>query len=310
MAFHVSAWLADLTRPLTGEASAEAARPDLGDPLSGVPEMVGREDWQWSMVITQTCDLARTQPGKTLVQVCPVYEVEQGTKSSGERPRFVRVPWHLATNAPGRVWVADLQEITTAERSLLPAGGDCGSPNAADERRKLAYLIARYFGRPALPDPVSNALKNLTGKVRNRYGNDDSPMSTIFNAVDQVRIQPDPDFDTSGPWNLTVHFLVPERLGDFREPEYVRVATRNTGVETDRLASAIKEHHATAAEGPIERTIWTAAIAELLTNTTTGANVPSIVARVSNTLNADDWNNSDELDLAYLSNALEGDGSV
>lgn len=259
-------------------------------------------EYDWVMVATQTCDLARTPRGKYTVVICPVVEMQpryDGNKIKGAQPQFIYLPWHHAnTSVEGNVWAADLRYVTTVEKSVLIGAQEQSRP-PNEHRRELASRIARLFDRPAIPDDVVERLSGLSKVARTQHSKQNSAGSVLRN-FRQIRVLPTPDYDRAPPYELTILFIVDEHLLDpaqVTQPEANLIALPVPGSSgLDALAEEIGE-----ADYPIDLAKWVAAASELVAHVTAEAPVSRAVGKVVTALTPNDVANSDVLDFEYLS---------
>lgn len=157
------------------------------------------------VLISQTCDLQerRTLQGRTLVQVAQVVSLADSPLLSDAmnlaKPQYVPLPWF------GEHYFADLDHVATFDRSLLASIQDLSSP-VESQRRRFSYLLGRYYSRPALPDDVVKALKPLQKKAEE--GKQASLRRIMDDAVEQIRVLPEPPFDSGEKSHLTIYFLL------------------------------------------------------------------------------------------------------
>lgn len=164
-------------------ATAGAVDPVTGDDLSShadglVAAMADVGDTGYFAVVSQTCDVAATGPGKRhpFVQVCPVRDV--GAVFAREKVNQIRdggiVEYVYLTNPPerGKEWAIDLRiSVPLSKGALITDKPTEGFASEADEFG-LAARVAAKFERPALHDYLSkdliDALDAFISKERRR----------------------------------------------------------------------------------------------------------------------------------------------
>jgi hypothetical protein len=156
----VGAWLAasEGVDPVTGY--------DFSDRDNG---MVGAaatiNDTGYFAIVSQTCDIGATGPGKRhpFVQVCPVRDV--GVAFAPEKIQQIRdgeiVEYIYLTSPPecGKNWAVDLRASVPLSKGALIAASPVQAFASEDDELDLAARVAAKFERPALHDYLS---KNLT----------------------------------------------------------------------------------------------------------------------------------------------------
>jgi len=305
---------ADLARRVQGEilvlpdacvVLASAAQPmddrsaaSLGsEGLVAVPHPV-----DLVVLLSQTCDLQKTNPDSYLCQVAAVREgVEEAFAhqvARGRRPRWVALPWHDLRS------VGDLSRITTVERSVLIGVESRGRPSTPTEQLKFAESVSRHFTRTAVPDKVSRVLQPLTERLRERHDRR-SPEGLCIAKVASVRLEAVPRWDADSP-DLTVLLILEEE--DLPAlPQDVSVADD----EIDCLVAAGSDAAARAALGSGDaraiRQAWLALAECWAQPAVAAAAVPgSGIGGVDvEVLNGEEFSfarsrNAPELDLAYL----------
>jgi len=155
----VGAWLATggSVDPVTGVDFSGHANG-----LVGAVAAVG--DTGYFAVISQTCDIGATGPGKRhpCVQICPVRDV--GAAFAREKIRQIRdgeiVDYVYLTNPPegGKIWAIDLRISVPLSKGTLIAGSPIEGFACEDDELDLAARVAAKFERPALHDYLSKDL--------------------------------------------------------------------------------------------------------------------------------------------------------
>ena len=276
-------------------SAAEVTSDDVG--LVVVPHPV-----DFVVLLTQTCDLQRTDRESYLCQVAPVVAgVDEGFAhqvARGRRPGWVYLPWH------DRLSVGDLSRITTLERSVIVGAEGCGRPRTPTERLHFAESVSRHLTRIAFPDTVSQVLAPALERMRDRHDRQ-SPEGHCLSRVGSLRLEAAPDLDADSP-DLTV--LIVLDAGDLPSLQ------RGVDVRDDEVDALVEQGHDAAASAVVSATddrarreAWTA-LAELWIHPAVDAAAApnSGIGNVDvEVLNGDEFSfarsrNAPELDLAYL----------
>jgi hypothetical protein len=147
---------------------------DHGDGLVGATAAMG--DTGYFAVVSQTCDIAATGPGKRhpFVQICPVRDV--GAAFDREKVRLIRAgeitEYTYLTNPPepAKEWAIDLRMSVPLSKGALIACSPVEGFANEDDEIDLAARIAAKSERPALHDYLSkdlvDALNTFISKAR------------------------------------------------------------------------------------------------------------------------------------------------
>lgn len=178
-----AAWPLD---DLSSEASSEVGRTGL---------VVVPHPTECVVVLTQTCDLQRTNEDAYLCQVAPVVSVDAGFArevARGYRPGWVSLPWHDPLS------VADLSRISTLERSVIIATDSLGRPRTPGDRFAFAESVSRHLTRIALPETVVRVLAPVLSRIKERHDRQTSEGQCIAR-VASIRLEATPDMDADLP---------------------------------------------------------------------------------------------------------------
>jgi hypothetical protein len=178
--------VADAAWPLD-DLSAAAASEVGGAGLVAVPHPT-----DLVVLLTQTCDLQRTDADAYFCQVAPVITVDESFARQvmrGYRPGWVSLPWHDLNG------VGDLSRITTLERSVIVEAGTRGVPRTPAERLSFAESVSRHLTRIALPDKVSNVIAPVLRRMRERHDRKTLEGQCIAR-VASLRLEATPDLDS------------------------------------------------------------------------------------------------------------------
>ena len=255
----------------------------------------------YTVLLTQTCDLQRTNFESPFCQIAPVIGAEDAfvrEVSRGRRPGFVWLPWFRNGEMVG-----DLSRITTLERSVLVETVELGRPRNDLEATHFAESVSRHFTRVALPNSVSEVLRPFLQKMKEKYDRN-SPEGECIGKIASLRIEGTPSLSSAKP-DLRVLVVL--------EAEYLPTLEKSVELSDEHIDQLIGFGVARVAEilkkeiDPIKlREAWTA-LAELWLEGTrrlveTSNDLGSVDCEV---INGDEFSfarsrNAPELDLAYL----------
>lgn len=187
--FRGKAWVtsvADLGSPLTSESlSAEGAE-------DGVVVLPAEVDGV--VVLTQTCDVVRRCSERPYVQVAPVREVSTDKAAlieKGLSPRYARVPAIVGL-------IADLDRVTTVEKSVLAEWEHTEGCSTDAERRAFAQALSRKHARFAFPDDLTEAVQPLRARILDKHGRASPEGVALREHLREIRMTADPE------WNAPV----------------------------------------------------------------------------------------------------------
>lgn len=184
--FRALGWLAVTDAPLTEHSAvAETAQDsNVASVFTEVDSLV---------VISQTCDVVRDCSSRPHVELARLIRLEEPVSSEarrGSRPRYVPVP------GAGADAFADLDLVMTAEKSFLArCGRIAGLPTDADQRR-FGRSVGRVYSRFAFPDDLSDALRGLTARVRDKHARD-SKEGQAIEGLEEIRVTGTPSWSAT-----------------------------------------------------------------------------------------------------------------
>jgi hypothetical protein len=170
-----SVLVADLRRPLTAasQKAAKAARDEgeLGEEVLDVPCKFG-------IIVSQTCDIRSDV--RLTIKVAPVYELPdpsavQSPRRAARRTKTIedvqkgRLVHKVMLNGPPGYLYADIEHITTVEKSVLLGKTRQFGFSEYEDYRQFAFRCGHVHDRPAVPDPadrVVNDLRAFLGRLR------------------------------------------------------------------------------------------------------------------------------------------------
>lgn len=251
------------------------------------------------MLLTQTCDLQarRTERGQTLAHVAPIVELEGETLRNAQRdarPNYVACPWL------GDAWFADMDQMAPVDRGVL-ASATVGPAPTEDHRRDLAFRLGRYFSRPALPDEVLEALRPLQKIAEANH----AATKRVRDAVHEIRVFAEPDYNSQGPWSLKVVLVVDGAWAPDVEP----AEFRQTGKHLPDITQPMTELFDSAEPSSVASlvTLWGRFCAHLRArllkdlNKRSGGLVADVAVGFQTALTPVDFGESDVLDFGHYS---------
>lgn len=183
--------LAHLAVPATAAAAELAA--EAGENGDALDLAVVSRDFEGFMVVSQTCDIVRSVATREFVELSPLVTVpaaQLGQVQRGRMPRYL-----TCTGMGEQALAADLDQITTVEKSLLVRYNDQRVAGVADdaEGRRLASALARKRARAALPDAFVAYLAPLQKRVKERHDKQTAE-GEFLRSMREIRVAVDPDW--------------------------------------------------------------------------------------------------------------------
>ncbi|NQY97271.1 MAG: hypothetical protein HRT82_08915 [Henriciella sp.] len=186
---------------------ADKAPPDNPDGL--IPRYA--DGYRGFAVISQTCDIVRSEDKLPCVVVAPLVEVTQSHRemiARGRAPRFVSIE-----NAPEGV-VVDLAQAMSVSKTLLTTWPRTQGFDSSERARRFAYGLERAFGRFAFPEDFNTSIARLRKKIQSKYGNPDSPLGKALDLVQELRVRPSNDWNAS---TVSIKFFLIFETGELEE---------------------------------------------------------------------------------------------
>lgn len=168
-------------------------------------------DHEWSIVVSQTCDIGATGPGARhpFVMCAPLICLDDRPDNFRQSVHQYQVTYLAPiTNSPdpmgsGTDWAADLRLFVPVSKSVLIASDPVDVFDTDRTRVLFAEHVARKTLRPALADVLSEDLKRLLDGVIQNVPKDIS--SDWCDNVEQIRIAVD---DRLAPSWVRVHVVI------------------------------------------------------------------------------------------------------
>jgi hypothetical protein len=188
--------LADKRAPLTAAARDAVdevpAEYNVFDVLSSVKGLV---------VVSQSCDIVKKCTASEYVEVSPLVEIAEEAQlhaiRKGRQLRYAYLP-----GLADRKLAVDLDRTMTVEKAVVAGWNRIPGCTTDVERRDFADALARKRQRFAFPDSFNAGLANFRDRLKEKEGKA-SPEGSLIAALDQIRVQPDPDWNGA---NVTVLF--------------------------------------------------------------------------------------------------------
>jgi hypothetical protein len=181
--------LAIAGRPLTKEteqAAKEDANGKPDDTLIVTGEIPG------FVVLTQTCDLARSCKIRPYAELAALIEVKPDQLREVEkrlRPAFAYIPALAAQRL-----VADLDRTMTVEKTVLASLKRQVGFTTAQEIMAFQAALARNRARFAFPDDFVTAVSGFQKRLRDRAGKDSSEGRHV-DALVEIRVSAAPSWE-------------------------------------------------------------------------------------------------------------------
>lgn len=151
-----------------------------------------------AVVVSQSCDASL--PNRRRIQIAPLVRIENADDlreaASGARTQFAALP-QIGPN-----YFADLEGITTVDKSALITSERVAGIKSDDEVRQFAFTVARRYGRFAYPDEVVECLEPLTDVLKSKARKENSPLGQAVAHLHSIRVYCE-DWNTT-PYELTL----------------------------------------------------------------------------------------------------------
>lgn len=168
------------------------------------------DDAEWAeqpvaglVLVSQSCDIARTCRTRPLVELCPLVEVEDAELQkiiACERVRFAALPSLCEQRL-----VVDLDRTMTAEKAVVAKWTRSQGPSTDSERRDFARALSRKRLRFAFPDDFNKYVQPLRRRLLEKHGKE-SPEGAALRALVEVRVLAEPSWDSPAV-QLTFFFV-------------------------------------------------------------------------------------------------------
>lgn len=143
------------------------------------------------VVLTQTCDIRRSAEKRPYVHVAPLRKVDDAVSkevAKGYRIQYVRI-------ASQPKLVADLDLITTVQKSVLAEWERTAGWSTDDDIRWFQAALARKDARFAFPDDFTlHVVKELQDRVLDKHGKNNEE-GRALDSLEEIRVSAAPDWD-------------------------------------------------------------------------------------------------------------------
>lgn len=191
----------DPQHPLT-DAAADAAREQSDLAETAVQGLV---------VLSQTCDVARSCRERPFLEVAPLVEVESSKLHDierGWRPRYAYLPGLAQHNL-----VADLDRVMTIEKAVAIAWTRTPGCQRDEHARALQRALARKRARVAFPDDFVELVDKLQQRIQRKH-NKQSDEGRALRALLEIRVRAAPSWQAEEVEVLFL-FIRDEDKGNF-----------------------------------------------------------------------------------------------
>ena len=173
----------DRSHPITKEA--QRASGESEDDLVDV-------DVAGFMVVSHTCDIARSCDRRPFLLVAPLIAVDDPVVIAeieiARRPQYAFVPGVASDKL-----VADLDRIMTVEKSVVAGWRRIAGCTTDRDSRRLREAIARKYQRTPFPDDFQAVVNPLMERLRRKHGKD-SPEGDALRSLTEIRVHASPDW--------------------------------------------------------------------------------------------------------------------
>jgi len=199
--------IADKRVPLTptARASVGEAPPqhNLFDVFSAVEGLV---------VVSQSCDIVKKCSASQYLEVSPLVVSKDDMEFEEIRKRR-RTRYAYLPGLADRKLVVDLERTMTVEKAVVASWNRSPGCATDKERATFAEALARKRRRFAFPDGFNAGLRKFRDRIRRAEGR--GTAGHLVAALDEIRVQPFPNWDAA---KVTVFFwflLEPQKITDF-----------------------------------------------------------------------------------------------
>lgn len=179
-------------------------------------------------VVTQTCDIVNSGPGKDHVMICPLIRVKLGAVLENiQKGRTLAAA--ALENPPEPDIVVDIGRMAPLHKDALAKLERHDGLTTDAGRMQFAETLERKFGRFAFPDEFNDRiLTKLRERVISAHGKAASDHGKAYRSIKTVRVTASPGWNASEDKKVVFHFIL--------EPEAAREANRV------QIAKTLDEH--------------------------------------------------------------------
>lgn len=199
-----------------GSPAAEWQQGDYSLSMRSFPVVDDLEDGELALggdavvgvaVVTQTCDIVNTTPGKEHVVVCPLVEISQASLDGIRKGRTLAAA--ALEHPPAPNVVVDIGRMASLHKSALAKleRRDGFSTDAA--RIQFAEALERKFGRFAFPDQFNDGvLSKLRDRILGAHGKAASEHGEAYRSIRTARVAAVPGWGARGEKRIVFHFVL------------------------------------------------------------------------------------------------------
>jgi hypothetical protein len=163
------------------------------------------------VVVTQTCDIARSCVDRPFVEVCPLVEMDDSKLreiARGRRPGYAFVPALAAQSL-----VADLDRTMTLEKPVVAQWSRTPGCTTDAQARAFAQALARKRLRFAFPDDFTELVRKLQGRLIDKHERN-TDEGRGLRRLREIRVQATPTWDANSV-ALLIWFIREDADADF-----------------------------------------------------------------------------------------------
>jgi hypothetical protein len=174
----------------------------VGDPAMALSEATGEAEDEGPqavesevagvVVVTQTCDIVRSCVDRPYVEVAPLLEVDQEVLRTVKQGK--RPLYALVPPTEGQRLVADLDRTMTVEKSIVATWKRTPGCTTDAETRAFAQALARKRVRFAFPDDFNELAKKLQSRLVDKHDKRASEGDAL-RALREIRVSASPSWD-------------------------------------------------------------------------------------------------------------------
>ena len=157
-----------------------------------------------SVVLTQTCDIVRSCVRRPFVEVAPLVEVEEADAHQierGYRPNYAIIPALRA-----RRLVADLDRVMTVEKSIVATWTRTPGLTTDKEVRDFAQALSRKRARFAFPDDFNDLVKKLQSRIGEKHDRH-TDEGRALRALREIRVTGSPSWEAANDVEVFFWFV-------------------------------------------------------------------------------------------------------
>ena len=147
------------------------------------------------------------------VELCVLVRIEDEIQlleiQKGRLSRYAYLP-----GLADKHLVADLDRTVTAEKAVLASWSRIEGCATDQERVTFAAALARKRHRFAFPNGFNTGLRKFRDNIKDKHGKD-SPEGRFVDAIKEIRVQPDTDWDANAVKVFFWFLLYPDAVTDF-----------------------------------------------------------------------------------------------